>query len=108
MLNRLYELGQRRSMATTFHFDPDRVAYFEANGWRAYYDHKWLKMLGLIVGLCQEQFRIPFPVSLLTAYYTTRALLCLCIVLFIEPVGGVPVSACERQTTLTVIGFCQQ
>jgi len=30
-------------------------------------------MLGLIVGLCQEQFRIPFPVSLLAAYYTTRA-----------------------------------
>jgi len=60
-------------MATTFHFDPDRVAYFEANGWRAYYDHQWLRMLGLIVRLCQEQFRIPFPVSLLAAYYTTRA-----------------------------------
>lgn len=60
-------------MATTFHFDPDRVAYFEASGWRAYYDHKWLRMLGLIVGLCQEQFHIPFPVSLLAAYYTTRA-----------------------------------
>jgi len=56
-----------------FHFDPERVAYFEANGWRAYYDRKWLKMLRLIVGLCQEQFRIPFPISLLGAYYTTRA-----------------------------------
>src|SRR6266581_2533083 len=60
-------------MATTFSFDPDRVAYFEANGWRAYYDRKWLKMLRLLVGLCQEQFRIPFPISLLAAYYTTRA-----------------------------------
>src|SRR5215467_12240809 len=60
-------------MATTFRFDPDRVAYFEANGWRAYYDRKWLNMLHLLVGLCQEQFRIPFPVSLLAAYYTTRA-----------------------------------
>ena len=56
-----------------FNFDPERVAYFEANGWRAYYDRKWLKMLRLIVGLCQEQFRIPFPISLLGAYYTTRA-----------------------------------
>jgi len=27
----------------------------------------------LIVGLCQEQFRIPFPMSLLAGYYTTRA-----------------------------------
>ena len=56
-----------------FNFDPDRVAYFEANGWRAYYDRKWLKMLRLIVRLCQEQFHIPFPMSLLAAYYTTRA-----------------------------------
>jgi hypothetical protein len=60
-------------MTTTFKMNPDRVAYFEAAGWRAYYDHKWIKMLRLIVGLCQEQFRIPFPKSLLTAYYTTRA-----------------------------------
>ena len=60
-------------MATTFQFNPDRVAHFEATGWRAYYDRKWLKMLQLIVALCQEQFHIPFPMSLLAAYYTTRA-----------------------------------
>jgi hypothetical protein len=60
-------------MATTFKFNPERVAYFEATGWRAYYDHKWIHMLRLIVGLCQEQFRIPFPMSLLAGYYTTRA-----------------------------------
>jgi len=60
-------------MATTFQFNPDRVAYFEAAGWRAYYDRKWLKMLWLIVALCQEQFQIPLPMSLLAAYYTTRA-----------------------------------
>jgi len=60
-------------MAVTFGINPDRVAYFEAAGWRAYYDRKWLSMLRLIVGLCQEQFHIPFPRSLLAAYYTTRA-----------------------------------
>ena len=60
-------------MAVTFGFNPDRVAYFEAAGWRAYYDRKWLRMLRLIVGLCQEQFHIHFPRSLLAAYYTTRA-----------------------------------
>lgn len=60
-------------MATAFRLNPARVAYYEANGWRAYYEHKWLKLLQLIVRLCQEQFHIPFPASLLAAYYTTRA-----------------------------------
>jgi hypothetical protein len=54
-------------------FDPDRVAYFEAAGWRAYYDRAWLKLLRLIVQLGQEQFHIPFPLSLLAAYYVVRA-----------------------------------
>jgi len=60
-------------MARTVEFDPERVAYFEAHGWRAYYDRQWGKLLRLIVGLCQEQFGIPFPVSLLAAYDVTRA-----------------------------------
>ena len=60
-------------MAATFRFEPDRVAYFEAAGWRAYYDHKWLKMLQLIIALGQEQFNIPFPMSWVAAYYTIRA-----------------------------------
>jgi len=60
-------------MSTAFRLNPQRVAYFEANGWRAYYERNWLKVLWLIVGLCQEQFRIPFPMSLRAAYYTTRA-----------------------------------
>jgi hypothetical protein len=54
-------------------FNPDRVAHYEAAGWRAYYDRNWLKLLQLIVSLCQEQFGIPFPTSLLAAYYITRA-----------------------------------
>lgn len=60
-------------MAKTFTMQPERVAYFEAAGWKAYYDRKWLKMLRLIVLLCQQQFHIPFPMSLAAAYYTTRA-----------------------------------
>jgi hypothetical protein len=60
-------------MAATFQFDPARVAHFEASGWRAYYDRRWLDVLRLIVALCQEQFRIPFPASWFAAYYTTRA-----------------------------------
>jgi len=60
-------------VATSFTFNPDRVAHFEATGWRAYYDRRWLKLLRLIVSLYQEQFHIPFPQSLLAAYYVTRA-----------------------------------
>lgn len=56
-----------------FRFSPDRVAYLEANGWRAYYDRAWFRLLRLIVQLSHEQFRIPHPVSLLAAYYVVRA-----------------------------------
>jgi hypothetical protein len=54
-------------------FDADRVAFYEAHGWRAYYDRDWPRLLRLIVGLCQEQFHIPFPQSLRAAYFVTRA-----------------------------------
>ena len=60
-------------MARIFTMQPERVAYFEAAGWKAYYDHKWLQMLRLLVLLAQEQFHVPFPMSLAAAYYTTRA-----------------------------------
>ena len=60
-------------MTKAFQMNPVRIAHYEAIGWRAYYDHQWLKMLRLIVALCQEEFHIPFPMSLLAAYYTTRA-----------------------------------
>ena len=64
---------RERHGTRSFQFDPDRIAYFEAHGWRAYYDRAWLRVLRLLVGLCQEQFHIPFPTSLLAAYYATRA-----------------------------------
>jgi len=60
-------------MPRFFTFDPDQVAQYEAAGWRAYYDRKWLLLLRLLLGLCQRQFHIPFPVSLLAAYHVVRA-----------------------------------
>jgi hypothetical protein len=66
-------LAPEVTMSARFQFDPDQVAYCEVAGWKAYYDHDWLKLLRLIVGLCQSQFRIPFPVSVLAACYTVRA-----------------------------------
>ncbi len=61
------------SRPKTFQFRPERVAYYEAAGWRAYYERDWFKLLRLVVALCQTQFQIPFPYSLLAAYYTTKA-----------------------------------
>lgn len=60
-------------MPKNFEFNPDRIAYCEANGWRAYYDRKWWQMLRLMLRLCQEQFHIPFPLSIAAAYYVARA-----------------------------------
>ena len=33
--------------------DPERLAHLEAAGWRAYYDHHWPKLIGLMVQLNQ-------------------------------------------------------
>jgi hypothetical protein len=59
-------------VAEGFRFDPDRVAYFEAEGWRAYYDRRWPRVFRLMAQLCEEQFRIPSPTSWLAAYYVAR------------------------------------
>lgn len=56
-----------------YDFNPERVAQAEAAGWRAYYDHNWLKLFRLIAALCHEQFHIPFPLSWLAAYTIARA-----------------------------------
>jgi len=57
----------------TFTFDPDHVALLEAEGWRAYYDKKWPRVLYLTERTTATQFHVPFPLSLRGAYYVTRA-----------------------------------
>ncbi|MBL8156491.1 MAG: hypothetical protein JNM70_20090, partial [Anaerolineae bacterium] len=47
-------------MAVHFHFDPNQIAHYEVEGWKAYYDRNWIRLLRLVVSLAQEQFRIPF------------------------------------------------
>ncbi|HVU12051.1 MAG TPA: hypothetical protein VHD90_12275 [Phototrophicaceae bacterium] len=59
--------------AQPFHFDAKMVAHYEVEGWKAYYDRNWLRLLRLIVALDQAQFRIPFPQSVIAAYYIVRA-----------------------------------
>ena len=54
-------------------FVPEMIAYYETEGWRAYYDRNWLRAFGLLVHLCESQFHIPFPRSFLAVYHVIRA-----------------------------------
>jgi hypothetical protein len=54
-------------------FDPDKVAYFEAAGWKAYYARKWGRAFGLMVQLNREQFRMPLLTALAAAVDIVRA-----------------------------------
>jgi hypothetical protein len=54
-------------------FDPDRLAYLEVAGLRAYYDHKWFRMLKLVVELMHEQFGLSWWRAVQASYLVTRA-----------------------------------
>jgi hypothetical protein len=54
-------------------FEPDRVAYLEVAGWRAYYDRKWVLCFRLLAQLAREQFHLSRLRALQAAYYITRA-----------------------------------
>jgi hypothetical protein len=51
----------------------DRIAELEAGGWRAYYERDWPRVVRLMVALNQEQFHIPFPLSVVAAVHVARA-----------------------------------
>ena len=59
-------------MAARTTLNPGRLAHLEAGGWRAYYDRNWPKLIGLMVQLNQEQFHIPFPLSVVAAFHLIR------------------------------------
>jgi hypothetical protein len=54
-------------------FDPERLAYLEAAGWRAYYDRNWLRVFGLMVQMNREQFRMSLPTAIAAAVDIVRA-----------------------------------
>ena len=54
-------------------FRPDRVAYFEAAGWQAYYDHNWPRAFRLMVSLNREEFRMPLLTAVAAALDIVRA-----------------------------------
>jgi hypothetical protein len=55
-----------------FRLNPERIAELEGGGWRAYYDRDWPKLMWLMVQLNQEQFHIPFPLSVVAAIHVAR------------------------------------
>ena len=59
-------------MAARIVLDAARIAELEAGGWRAYYDRNWLTLVRCMVQLNQEQFHIPFPLSLVAAIHVAR------------------------------------
>ena len=54
-------------------FRPERVAYYETAGWRAYYDHRWARAFWLMVRLNREEFRMPLLTSVAAALDIVRA-----------------------------------
>lgn len=54
-------------------FRPDRVAYYEAAGWRAYYDHRWVRAFWLMVRLNREEFQMPALAAVAAALDIVRA-----------------------------------
>jgi hypothetical protein len=53
--------------------DPDKVAYYEAEGWRAYYDHNWLRAFRLMVQLNRQEFAMSWPAAVAGAVDIVRA-----------------------------------
>jgi hypothetical protein len=78
MMLQTYQARLSSAATTREHFDmhgfnPDMIAYYETEGWRAYYDRDWLRAFGLMVRLVESQFHIPFPRSFLAVYHIIRA-----------------------------------
>ena len=59
-------------MTGEIRLNPRRLAQLEAGGWRAYYDRDWPRLIKLMVQLNQEQFHIPFPLSVVAAFHVAR------------------------------------
>lgn len=54
-------------------FDPVRVAAHEGDAWVGYYRRRWRLVLGAAVGMVREGFGMPWPATMLGAWYVVRA-----------------------------------
>lgn len=60
-------------MPRTYVENPDVVAYYEKEGWRAYYDRNWPRAFGLLVKMNREAFRMSWFTAYAAALDTVRA-----------------------------------
>jgi hypothetical protein len=60
-------------MPTKIHFDPAKLAYYEATGWKENYDHKWLRVFSLMVRMNHEEFGMSWPTAVAAAIDIVRA-----------------------------------
>ncbi|MPZ64334.1 MAG: hypothetical protein GEU83_02000 [Pseudonocardiaceae bacterium] len=54
-------------------FDPVVIGRRECGAWVAYYRHRWAQVLACAVGMVRAGFRMPWPRTLLGAFYVLRA-----------------------------------
>lgn len=54
-------------------FEGAAVGRFETRMWRAYYEHRPLRLFWELTGLLREQYRLPFWRSVKTGYHAARA-----------------------------------
>jgi hypothetical protein len=54
-------------------FDPRRVGALETTAWVTYYRREWLRFLRAAVALTRHTFGLPWPATLLGAWYVLRA-----------------------------------
>jgi len=69
----MLSLSVHLSPTRSFDFDPALLGYYEKEGWRAYYDRRWLRAFGLLLRLNREQFAMSWGQALLAARDTVRA-----------------------------------
>ncbi len=60
-------------MATPWHFDPDRVAYYERAGWEAYYARRWGRVFWLMLQLNRVEFKMSWLLAARAALDVARA-----------------------------------
>lgn len=60
-------------MATRTKFDPAKVAYYEATGWKENYDHRWLRVFWLMVQMNHEEFGMSWPTAVAAAIDIVQA-----------------------------------
>ncbi len=64
-----YKSVREHAMTLQISFNPEQLGFFKKAGWEAYYDRNWGRVLRLMVALNHEEFRMPWHLAVLAAFY---------------------------------------